>query len=373
MLRTRALAQLLILLAAARMGLAAGPVSSSQIDQIFSQMVSPKGPGAAVLVVRSGKAVFERGYGIANLRSMRKIDAQTNFRLASVTKQFTAMAIMLLVRDGKLHYDDRLTDVFPGFPAYGKAITIRELLNHTSGLQDYEDLMSPPAPGPPPGKISQIQDAAVLDLLEHQTTTKFTPGTKWEHSNSGYVALGLVVAKVSGQSFGQFLHDRIFAPLGMTSTIAYQEGKNEVSNRAYGYRHDKDGWHENDQSPTSATLGDGGVYTSLHDMVRWDKAVREHILLNTEEMQAALTPVRPPDGMPYEPDGTTAEYGFGWFLNSYKGHRRMWHYGETVGFRTAIERFPEDKLTIVILCNREDLSPQSMALKVADLYLAPNR
>ena len=175
---------------------------------------------------------------MADLRSLQKIDAHTNFRLASCTKQFTAMAIMLLVHDGKLHYEDRLTDVFPDFPEYGRCITIRNLLNHTSGLLDYEDLMAKPSADTPAERLIQIKDAGVLKILKLQKTTKFPPGTRWDYSNSGYAVLAMVVRKVSGQPFGDFLHDRIFIPLKMNSTVAYEKDKNTVSHRAYGHTHE---------------------------------------------------------------------------------------------------------------------------------------
>src|ERR1700693_3145671 len=178
---------ILITMVASLSMLATDRSPAGQIDALFAS-AGPSSPGAAVLVIKDGLKVFGRGYGLTDLRTFHKIDEHTNFRLASVTKQFTAMAIMLLVHDGKLRYDDRLTDVFPDFPAYGRAISIRHLLNHTSGLQDYEDLMSPDN-GPSPEKIPQIKDAGVLALLKQQTATKFAPGTKWEYSNSGYAVL----------------------------------------------------------------------------------------------------------------------------------------------------------------------------------------
>ncbi|MGH9544807.1 MAG: serine hydrolase domain-containing protein [Terriglobales bacterium] len=349
--------------------MAEGPVPEAQIDHIFNQIKSNDRPGGAVLVIKDGSIVFERGYGVADLRLLRKIDGHTNFRLASCTKQFTAMAVMLLVHDGKLHYEEQLTDVFPDFPEYGKSITIRNLLNHTSGLLDYEDLMAQPAAGTPAGKIPQIKDAGVLQLLKLQKTTKFPPGTKWDYSNSGYAVLAMVVEKVSGQPFGDFLHDRIFAPLEMTETVAYEKGKNKVANRSYGHTHEAGAWHELDQSSTSAVLGDGGVYSSLEDLAKWDRALAHHTLLSEAEMKSAITPVIVRDGGVQEPDGTPAAYGFGWFLNPYRNHRRMWHYGETVGFRTTIQRLVEDKLTIIVLCNRDDLVPANLALRVADLFL----
>jgi CubicO group peptidase (beta-lactamase class C family) len=346
--------------------------TAHQIDAIFSAITQPNAPGLAVLVRKDGRTIFERGYGVRDLRTHTKIDAAANFRLASCTKQFTAMAIMLLVHDGKLTYSTRITDVFPDFPAYGKSITIRNLLNHASGLLDYEDLMTQPPPNTPPDKQAQIHDAAVLKLLEQQTTTKFPPGTKWEYSNSGYVLLGEIVARVSGEPFPQFLHDRIFAPLGMKDTIAFVKGKNTVPNRAFGYSKQGSGWQETDQDSTSATLGDGGVYSSLNDLAKWDAALTNHTLLSAKAMQPALTPVVVPNGGPVGPDNEPAAYGFGWFLNPYKGHRRMWHYGETIGFRTSIQRFTRDHLTIIILCNRSDLNPGALGERVASLFFAPD-
>jgi CubicO group peptidase (beta-lactamase class C family) len=249
-------------------------------------------PGVAVLVVRNGQPVFRRGYGVTDLRTRHPIAAKTNFRLASFTKQFTATCIMLLVHDGKLHYDDHLTDFFPEFPPYGKSITVRNLLNHTSGLPDYEDILMKQFPDTPEEKIPQILDAGVPKLLEQQTGGKFAPGSKWEYSNSGYAVLAMIVEKVSGKSFGQFLQERIFTPLKITNTLAYEKGKNEVPHRAYGHTKVDGVWHETDQSPTSAVLGDGGIYSSLDDLAKWDRSLRDHTLLSEEEMRPALAPVQ---------------------------------------------------------------------------------
>jgi CubicO group peptidase (beta-lactamase class C family) len=360
---------LLIYAAPAGSQVLSGQVSSSQIDAIFASLKSATAPGAAALVVHNGRVVFRRGYGVTDLRTLQKIDERTNFRLASFTKQFTAACIMLLARDGKLSYDDRLTRFFPEFPAYGNSISIRNLLNHTSGLVDYEDLLSQQYPDMPPEKTPQILDAGVLKLLEQQTSVKFPAGTKWEYSNSGYAVLAMIVEKVSGKPFGEFLQERIFAPLKMTNTLAYERGENEVPHRAYGHTKEQDGWHQTDQSPTSAVLGDGGIYSSLDDLAKWDRALRHHTLLTEAEMQPALTPVQPTDGPAKSTDGVTVSYGFGWFLDPYQGHRRMSHNGETVGFLTTIQRFPDDQLTIIVLANRTDTSPEELALKVADLYL----
>lgn len=355
---------------------------SSKIDAIFSPLANQKSPGLAVLVRKGGDTIFARGYGARELHTYTPISAETNFRLASFTKQFTAMCIMLLKHDGKLRYEDKLTDVFPDFPEYGKSITIRNLLTHTAGLPDYEDLMeaAEKRKGVPIWTATrQIQDAEVLQLLEQESAGKFAPGTMWSYSNSGYVVLGLVVAKVSGKAFGEFLRERIFMPLKMNETVAYEKGKNEVAHRAYGHSKEEAGWRETDQSSTSATLGDGGMYSSLSDLAKWDEALTRHTLLSEKEMQPALTPARLADGsQPKWPSnietssdnlhpGRPVQYGFGWFLDPYKGRVRMYHHGGTIGFSTYIVRFLEDNTTIIILCNRTDLDPEPLALKVADL------
>lgn len=352
-------------------GLGFAQVKPEQIDAIFRPLTDARSPGLAVAVIHDGKMVFARGYGLANVEKGTRITPDTDFRLASVTKQFTAMSIMLLVHDGKLRYDDTLGKIFPEFPAYGRDITVRELLNHTSGLKDYGELyMAKVGEKTPMDQVPQLLDKDVLKLLEDQSAGDFAPGSKWMYSNSGYAVLAMIIEKTSGKAFQDFLHDRIFKPLKMNKSVAYVKGKNEVSNRAFGYRKDKASgkFLFADQSPTSAVLGDGGIYTSVKEMARWDKALREHKLLSESEMREALTPVQVEGGVKL-PDGSTGTYGFGWFLDPYKGHERQWHNGGTMGFLTSIQRFPKDGLTVVVLSNRMDLYPSELALKVADLYL----
>jgi CubicO group peptidase (beta-lactamase class C family) len=369
----------LFLVAPLARGQSAQNAKAAAVDALFAPLAGAKSPGVAVVVRKDSRIVFERGYGARELHDFVKIDARTNFRLASCTKQFTAMAIMLLAHDGKLRYEDRLTDVFPDFPAYGKAISIRNLLNHTSGLADYEDLME--AAEKRNGTTlwtatRQIQDDEVLDLLKRESAGKFAPGTQWSYSNSGYVVLGLVVAKVAGKPFREFLRERIFALLEMSGTLAYQRGQNEVADRAYGHTKEGEGWKETDQSSTSATLGDGGIYSSLVDLAKWDEALGQHKLLSEKEMQPALTPGQLVGGAQAKwpansdrPAGTPVSYGFGWFLDPYRGHTRRWHYGDTVGFHSYVARFPSDNLSVIVLCNRTDLDPESLALKTAALFI----
>jgi CubicO group peptidase (beta-lactamase class C family) len=353
--------------------------TAEQVGAIFPDL-PPDAPGAAVLVLRHGKTVFQHGYGVADLRTKKRIDAKTDFRLASFTKQFTAMSIMLLVRDGKLRYDEPLTEVFPDFPGYGKNVTIANLLNHTSGLVAYEDVMDKQYAGVPDEQIPQIKDAGVLAIMKQQTSTKFPPGSAWQYSNSGYAVLAMVVEKASGQPFGEFLRERIFKPLRMKHTLAYEKGKNEVPRRAFNHSLKNGAWVETDQSSTSAVLGDGGIYTNLDDLKKWAKALDHYRLLGAEEMKPAYTPVVVPrkaadikaieDGKSeyQEPwDRPNPAYGFGWFLDPFKGHRRIFHDGSTIGGKTTIQRLPDDGLTVIILSNRGNFDPGKRAEKILEM------
>ena len=347
----------------------------TRLDALFSPLANARTPGLAVLIRKDGRTVFERGYGVRDLRGLRPLDAATNFRLASFTKQFTAMSVMLLVHDGKLRYDQPLSEIFPGFPPYARAITLRHLLTHTSGLPDYEEAMD--------GRLwtatHQLQDEDVLALLQRQAQPKFAAGASWSYSNSAYVLLGSIVARTAGMPFGQFLAERIFKPLGMTRTLAYVAGRNTVPDRAFGHSLRAGAFVETDQSSTSATLGDGGVYSNLIDLAKWDTALENHSLLSEAEMMAALTPVKLANGgatnWPTQAGddnlnpGKPVAYGFGWFLDPYREHARIWHTGSTTGFRTVIQRFPGARLAVIVLCNRTDLDAAALALQAADLYL----
>jgi CubicO group peptidase (beta-lactamase class C family) len=356
---------------------AAGQSVQARLDAIFTPSETGRMPGLAVMVRQAGRTIYQRGWGVRDARSGAPIDATTNFRLASCTKQFTAAAIMLLVRDGKLTYDRKIGEIFPDLPAYARDITIGQLLTHTSGLPDYEDLMA--SYGARWSMVRQIQDDDVLELLKSQTHGKFAPGTSWSYSNSGYVLLGLVVAQVGRQRFESFLRSRIFAPLDMDRTIAFSRQRNSVANRAYGHVPRNGTLVERDQSATSATLGDGGVYSNLADLAKWDEGLRSHKLFSAAEMRPALDAARLTNGSPtlwpaganednLDP-GKPVAYGYGWFLNPFQGHPRMWHFGSTTGFATTIQRFPADDLTVIVLANRTDLNPRALAERAAETIL----
>lgn len=307
-------------------------------------------PGASLLVIRDGVPVVRRSWGLADVEGHTAAAPETNYRLASVTKQFTAAAILLLAQDDKLFLSDRASKYLPSLPKSAQSITLHQLLTHTSGLVDYEDLMADTATG-------QVHDSDVLRLMEGKDSLYFAPGTNYRYSNTGYSLLALIVECVSGKSFATFLHDRIFVPLGMNNTVAHQDGVDTVANRAYGYTNRAGTWVRKDQSTTSAVLGDGGIYSSVDDMAQWDAAQYDSRLLNEEWRRVAFTP-HTPTNVP----GTS--YGFGWRITG----ETLWHSGETSGFRNVIVRYPARKLTVVILTNRDSPQPYETALAIARLF-----
>ena len=323
-----------------------------KVDHLFQRYQGQAAPGASVMIIRNGRRILTRTYGMAELEKRIPVTVETNFRLASVTKQFTATCIMILVERGKLSYETKLSEIFADFPDYGKEITIYQLLHHTSGLMAYEDIM-------PDTASVQVHDADVLQMMKERETTYFAPGSAFRYSNSGYAVLAMIVEKVSGISFAQFLRNNIFVPIGMNHTVAYQRGISEVTHRAYGYTVDSDSVRLTDQSPTSAVLGDGGIYSSLADLTKWDQALYGEKLISRRSLQRAFSP-------------ELENYGFGWRVDTYKGHFRVHHTGSTRGFRNVIQRFPADKFTIVILTNRDGPGIAPLADKLADLYLIGN-
>ena len=325
------------------------------VDDLLTAYSGSSVPGASVVVIRDGQLIVRRAYGMADLEHRVLATPETDYRLASVSKQFTAMAVMLLVKDGKLRYDQPIRDFLPELPPATAAVTVRHLLNHTSGLLDYEDLI-------PETRTMQLDDNDVLALLAAQDSVYYPAGTQYRYSNSGYVLLGLIVARVSGMSLPAFLRARIFEPLGMRATGMHVEGSDTIPHRAYGYSPRGGTFVQTDQSLTSATLGDGGIYTNVDDMVLWDQALYGTTLVDSATLALATTP-------PQLPAGAETQYGFGWFVDSYRGEKRWRHTGETSGFRNAILRFPGRRLTIVVLTNRSSGEPLAIAERIADRLL----
>jgi CubicO group peptidase (beta-lactamase class C family) len=312
------------------------------VERMLSDYAGEDRPGACLLVRYHGDALFKDCYGMADVERGVQAERETNFRLASVTKQLTATAVIQLVEAGKLDYEYNLTQIFPDFPDYGKKVTIRHLLTHTSGLIDYESLL-------PEDQTEQVKDSDVLSLMMGEDSTYFEPGSEFRYSNSGYALLAMAIEHVSGQRFADFLADSIFAPLGMVHTVAHEEGVSTVYKRAYGYDRTESGWEFADQSPTSAVLGDGGVYSSLEDLSRWMQVVERRVtLLKPASLALVFEPTKLSTG-----DAT--EYGFGWYIDEFKGYDRYRHSGSTRGFRNGVQRLPKPDLTVVFLSNRNEI------------------
>ena len=331
----------------------AASANATQVEAVDALMKAYSGdvPGASVLVARDGLPILERNYGLVDLEAATPAGSATNYRLASVSKQFTAAAILLLEEEGRLGLEDGIRRWLPTLPPAADGITLRHLLVHGSGLVDYEDIM-------PAGLTEQLRDADVLRLLEGQDQTYFPPGSSYRYSNSGYALLALVVERASGMDFPTFLPQRIFQPLGMTETLAYVEGGPAVKHRAYGHSAQAAGWARTDQSLTSAVLGDGGIYSSIRDLARWDAALYDQRLLSDASRTLMFSPLVATD----DPD---VRYGLGWRITG----DMAWHSGETIGFRNVIVRYPGQRLTVVVLSNRDAPEPRATAVAIAGLFL----
>lgn len=330
----------------------------SAIDALFRDYTGPV-PGASVIVVRDGRVLFERAYGLANLSPATPATLATDYRLASLTKEFTALSVMLLARDGKLRYDEPISYLLPGLPPHLRSLTVRQLLTHTSGIWDYEDLI-------PDTQTTQVSDADVLAMIQKKDTLYFQPGTKFQYSNTAYVLLGLIVERTSGMPFPKFLDQRVFKPAEMNSTLLFENGGPAVPVRAYGYTPDSGAptFKPTDQSVTSATRGDGGIYSTVQDLAKWSDALLTDRLLDQRRLAEGFT-----SGVLL--DGTKTGYGFGWYVDTFRGTRRLWHHGETSGFRNTIVRFPDLHAAIVVLSNRNGGDTGKIADQIADLVFFP--
>jgi len=321
----------------------------SEVDRLFADYSADGMPGAAVMVIDNGRIALLKNYGLAQLESDIPVGINTNFRLASVTKQFTATAVLMLADQRKLSLDDSIRFYFPEFRSFADDIKIRHLLQHTSGIEDYEPLYGDRFP-------EQVTDRGVVDIIARTEGTYFRPGTRYRYSNSAYAILAVLVEDLSGKTFAAFLQDNIFAPVGMNSTVVHVEGVSTVPNRAFGYTVTEDGVENTDQSAWSAVLGDGGIYSSAADLFQWDQAQYEDDLISPDLKEQALTP-----GL--------EDYGFGFRIDEYKGHHRVHHSGSTSGFRNFMQRFPDEQLTIIVLTNRAEPDVAPLAEQIADLYL----
>jgi CubicO group peptidase (beta-lactamase class C family) len=329
--------------------------SQDAVDRLVSsEMAKRQIPGLALLVVRDGKIVKQQGYGLSNVELQTPVKPETLFQSGSMGKQFTATAVMMLVEQGKVGLDDPLTKYFPDAPAQWNTVKVRQLLSHTGGFGDYPD------------KFDFRKDYTEDELLKivEGIPLAYAPGTKWSYSNLGYLTLGVLIHQVTGQFYGDFLQERVFKPLGMSTTRVMSE-EDIIQNRSAGYRLVK-GQLKNQEwvSPTLNTTADGSLYFSIVDLAKWDAALTARKLLKPESFDLMWTPMKLSDGKPNK-DG----YGFGWFIHDVHGHRVIEHEGAWQGFTTNISRYVDDKMTIVVLTNLAAAAPDDITHHVAGLYV----
>jgi D-alanyl-D-alanine carboxypeptidase len=342
------LSTVLLVLAAAVVALAQSNPEAAVDAFIKAEMEKQKIPGVSLAVVRDGKPLIVKGYGFANVEHQVPVKPETIFQSGSVGKQFTAMAVMMLVEEGKIGLDDKISKYLGEVPEAWANVTVRHLLTHTGGLTDY------------PREFDFRKDYTEDDLLKQakEVPTAFAPGEKWEYSNLGFVTLGIIVHKVSGKFYGDFLKERVFTPLGMTTARVISEA-DIVPNRAAGYvlrqgELKNQGW----VSPSLNTTADGALYLTVLDMMKWDEALASGKLISKAGYDAMWSPVK-------LNDGRTHPYGFGWGVRTLNGKRVIEHGGAWQGFKAHIARYPDNKLTVIVFANLAQANQGRLANGVA--------
>jgi CubicO group peptidase (beta-lactamase class C family) len=309
-----------------------------------------------VAVIKDGTVALAKGYGLSDVEKSIKATEQTVYQLASVTKQFTSAAVLLLVEDGKLSLDGKITEILPGLPAAWAPVTVRHLLTHTSGIKSYTDVF-----GEKKILDSQVFTADQILALVKDAPLISTPGEKYAYCNTGYYLLGMIAEKASGTPYGTFLADRIFKPLGMTATALDDFGDARPI-RAKGYAtsngQTKPAEHTHPTQPFAA----GALVSTVVDLVKWDAALTARKLLKPASYESLWTPMRLADGKP-------SPYAMGWQVDPYRGHTRHAHGGGISGFSTFIARFPDDKLTVIALVNQGGGAAGALVNGIAEIYL----
>lgn len=336
----------------------ASPLRADQIDRLVqSEMKKREIPGLALTIVRNGKPIKTASYGFANLELNVRVKPETVFEIGSVTKQFTAAGILLLAQDGKLSVEDSIEKHLPDAPRAWAKITIRHLLTHTSGIKSYTGLNGFELTR----HLTQPQFIARLAPLP----LEFEPGDKWKYSNSGYNLLGFIIENVSGKKYWAFMGERIFTPLGMTSTTN-REPSNIVPHRADGYEKHKGVWHNRDYDLTDIFAA-GEIISTVGDLAKWSAALDTDQLLSPSTKSQMWTPEK-------LKDGSNTGYGFGWRMANLDGRRNIGHGGSTSGFSATFQRFPDEHLAIIVLSNSgEEGVATTIARSIANSYLPKPR
>jgi CubicO group peptidase (beta-lactamase class C family) len=327
-------------------------ILTSKVDNyIAAEMQKQRIPGVSLAVLKNGQIVHVKGYGVANVEHQVPVKPETIFQSGSVGKQFTATAVMMLVEDGKLDLDDKITKYLPDAPESWKPITIRHLLTHTAGTTDYPD------------DFDFRRDYTEDELLKRAAVIPlaFQPGEKFQYSNLGYAMLGILISKITGKFYGDFLQERIFKPLGMNTARIINEA-DIIPNRAAGYRLVKGELKNQDWvAPSVNTTADGSLYLTVLDMAKWDAALYTERLLKKSSMNQMWTPLK-------LNDGKTHPYGFGWGFGEVRGHHIIEHGGAWQGFKSYIARYVDDRLTVIVFANLAQANTQTIAHGIAAIY-----
>ena len=324
-------------------------------DFIQAEMARRHIPGLSVAVVRDGRVVRAKGYGVANAELSVPATENTVYQLASVTKQFTATAVLMLVEEGKIGLDDKVHKYLTTLPTAWSAVTVRQLLNHTSGIKSYTSV--------PDFSKTAREDYTKDEIIKlvADAPPDFAPGEKWSYNNTGYFLLGMLIEKVSGKEYGAFLNERIFQPLGMTSTRVNDKSE-IIRNRASGYTRRNGALRNGEYVSPTQPYAAGALVSTVTDLAKWDAALYTEKLLKRATLDQMWTPTKLNDG---EAEG----YGFGWSVDSYRTRKRISHGGGIPGFDTNISRFVDDKLTVIVLANSDNASADTLASGIATQYI----
>jgi CubicO group peptidase (beta-lactamase class C family) len=342
---------------AAKAGKAAvAPSVDPKVDAVFAKWTGST-PGCAVGVATDGKPALAKGYGMADLEHDVKVTPDTIFEAGSVSKQFTAAAVLLLAHEKKLSLDDPVRKYVPELPEYPTPVTIRHMLNHTSGLRDWGSVAG--IAGWP--RTTRVHTHAhVLEIVSRQRATNFTPGTQWSYSNTGFNLAAIIVQRVSGMPFPEFTRTRLFQPLGMTHTSWRDDYTRIVKGRAMAYNSKEDGFHT--LMPFENVYGNGGLLTTVGDLLKWNENFTSAVVGGTSFVAEQQARGRFNDGRPHG-------YGLGLFVGTHKGVREVYHSGSTAGYQAFLTRFPDQRVSVAVLCNSSGAQATQYARAVADLYL----
>lgn len=318
-----------------------GDEEIKEINRIMSDYISEKTPGLALLVGEKGRVAFKKGFGCADIEKNISITPDTAFFIASISKQFTTMAVMMLRERGLLEYDEPISGYFPDFPSYKDKVTVRHLMTHTAGLKDYfdDEFIE---------KAHNLGDSLtqemVLESIKGFGDLEFEPGTSFSYSNSGYVMLGAIVEMLTGKTFAEFLKENIFEPLGMRRTIVGISSTRLIDNLASGYEDDKGNYIKMPMDMATIGWADGNVISTVEDLFIWHNALYTEKLVKRKTLEEAFTPY-------VLKDGTRTGYGFGWFIGNRRGLKEIWHTGGTVGYISRFSRFVDEDVAVIMLTN----------------------